>query len=94
VPEIDFPGHLTALLVAYPQYAAGEPPQEVATYWGVFENVLADTPEAIRFVKNILDEICEIFPSHYIHLGGDEVPLDNYQGDKGAPKKILEDLGT
>lgn len=92
VPEIDLPGHLTALLSAYPQYAAGEPPQEVATYWGVFENVLANTPEAIRFVKNILDEICEIFPSHYIHLGGDEVPLDNYQSDEGAPKKILEDL--
>lgn len=92
VPEIDLPGHLTALLSAYPQYAAGHPPQEVATYWGVFENALADTPEAIRFVKNILDEICEIFPSHYIHLGGDEVPLDNYQGDEGAPKKILEDL--
>jgi hexosaminidase len=93
VPEIDLPGHLTALLVAYPQYAAGHPPQEVTTYWGVFKNVLANTPEAIRFIKNILDEICEIFSSHYIHLGGDEVPLDNYGSNEKTPKKILEEAG-
>lgn len=92
VPEIDLPGHSTAPLSAYPQYAAGSAPQAPATYWGVFDNVLAYTPEALQFIKNILDEVIEIFPSQYIHLGGDEVPLTNYNNDKEIPHKILIEL--
>ena len=92
VPEIDLPGHLTALLSAYPQYAAGTAPTAPATYWGVFDNVLAHTPEALQFIKDILDEVMEIFDSQYIHLGGDEVPLTNYGGNKEIPHKILREL--
>jgi hexosaminidase len=92
VPEIDLPGHITALLSAYPQYATWPAPTAPATCWGVFDNVLAHTPEALQFIKNILDEVVEIFDSQYIHLGGDEVPLTHYAGNKEIPHKILYEL--
>jgi hexosaminidase len=92
VPEIDLPGHLTALLSAYPQYAAGPAPTAPATYWGIFDNVLAYTPEALQFIKNILDEVMDIFDSQYVHLGGDEVSLTYYSGGKETPHKILREL--
>lgn len=92
IPEIDIPGHVTAVLVAYPQYAAGTAPQTLATYWGVFDNVVDDRDEAIKFLKNIFDEVCEVFDSRYVHIGGDEVSLKNYKGDERRPKKILEEV--
>lgn len=92
VPEIDLPGHLTALLSAYPEYAAGTAPTAPATYWGVFDNVLASTPESLRFIKNVLDEVIDVFDSQYIHLGGDEVPLTHYAGNKEIPHNILREL--
>lgn len=92
VPEIDIPGHATAMLYAYPEYAAGEPPKEVATYWGVFPNVVSDNMESINFLKDIFSELIEIFSGEYIHIGGDEVPLKNYNGDIDRYKKILLEI--
>lgn len=92
VPEIDIPGHATAILYAYPEYSAGEPPKEVATYWGVFENVIADNEKSINFLKDIFDEIIDIFDGEYVHIGGDEVPLKNYNGDINKYKNILREI--
>ena len=92
VPEIDIPGHVTAILYAYPEYSAGEAPKEVATYWGVFENVITDNEKSINFLKDIFDEIIDIFDGEYIHIGGDEVPLKNYNGDINKYKHILREV--
>lgn len=92
VPEIDLPGHATALLAAYPEYSAGKAPQEVATYWGVFDNVVRDDEKTISFLKDIFDELCTVFDGPYVHIGGDEVPLANYRGDAERPKHVLREV--
>lgn len=80
VPEIEMPGHATALLAAYPELACNKKQNiETATYWGIFDDIICPTDEAIAFMKNVLDEVCDIFPSKYIHIGGDEVPKTNWK---------------
>ena len=75
IPEIDLPGHMQAALTAYPELGCTGGPYEVWTQWGVSENVLcAGNDKTIQFVKDVLAEIVEIFPSEYIHVGGDECP--------------------
>ena len=75
VPEIDLPGHMQAALSAYPEFGCTGGPYEVWTQWGVSDNVLcAGNDKAIQFVRDVLAEIVEIFPSEYIHVGGDECP--------------------
>jgi hexosaminidase len=81
VPEIDIPGHATALLVAYPEYSLGEPPLEVATEWGIFKNVIKDCQESRVFLKDIFREVMDVFDGPYIHLGGDEVSVSGYNKD-------------
>lgn len=81
VPEIDIPGHSTAILASYPKYSAGRPPIETATYWGKFDAGISNTEESIKFLKNIFDEVIEIFNPKYIHIGGDEVNLRNYTSE-------------
>ncbi|MDQ5957335.1 MAG: Beta-N-acetylhexosaminidase [Patescibacteria group bacterium] len=92
VPEIDMPGHATAILFAYPEYSAGEAPKGVATYWGVFSNVIANNEKSINFLKDIFDEIIDIFDGEYVHIGGDEVPLKNYNGNIEHYKNILKEI--
>ena len=75
IPEIDLPGHMQAALTAYPELGCTGGPYEVWTQWGVSDNVLcAGNDQTIQFVKDVLAEIVEIFPSEYIHVGGDECP--------------------
>ena len=74
VPEIEMPGHSRAALAAYPELACEPGPYEVATTWGIFEEVLCPTEYTIRFMENVLREVIELFPGPYVHLGGDEVP--------------------
>lgn len=81
VPEIDIPGHATALLSAYPEYAYSKAPTEVATYWGVFDNVLANNERTLEFINIIFDELMEVFDSKYIHIGGDEVSVAGYDSE-------------
>lgn len=81
VPEIDLPGHMTALLAAYPEYAHADQPKEVATYWGVFDNVLRADIKTFNFIKDIFDELLDVFDSKYIHIGGDEVHVNDYDKD-------------
>ncbi len=88
IPEIDIPGHATAALVAYPQFAAYKAPKSVATYWGIFENVFSPSKEALEFLCDILGEVSKVFSSKYIHIGGDEVPAKNYKKDIIAQRLV------
>jgi hexosaminidase len=75
IPEIDMPGHMVAALAAYPELGCTGGPYDVWTIWGVSEDLLcAGNDQTIQFCKDILDEIVEIFPYEYIHIGGDECP--------------------
>ncbi len=75
IPEIDMPGHMLGALAAYPELGCTGGPYKVAETWGVFPDILcAGNPKTYEFVNNVLDEIIDIFPSKYIHLGGDEAP--------------------
>ena len=84
IPEIDLPGHMQAALAAYPELGCTGGPYEVWRMWGVSDNVLcAGNDKTIQFIKDVLAEIIEIFPSEYIHVGGDECPKDKW---KTCPK--------
>ena len=84
IPEIDMPGHFSAAMAAYPEYScdpAGA--HRVECSGGVFTDVLnVANPKAVRFVKDILDELMEIFPSENIHIGGDECPTTAWERNK------------
>lgn len=80
VPEIDFPGHMQAALAAYPDMGCTGGPYEVWQKWGVSDNVLcAGNDKTLTFIDNVLKEITQLFPSKYIHVGGDECPKTQWQ---------------
>ena len=82
IPEIEMPGHASAALASYPELGCrgAEYPYKVQTTWGVFPEVFcAGNPETVTFLEKVLDEICDIFPSEYIHIGGDEAPRDEWE---------------
>ena len=84
LPEIDLPGHMLAALAAYPSLGCTGGPYEVAQDWGVFDDVLCmGNDSVITFLQDVLSEIMEIFPSKYIHIGGDEAPRTRW---KSCPK--------
>lgn len=73
IPEIDMPGHMMGALACYPDLGCTGGPYKVWEQWGVADDVLcAGNPKALTFVKNVLKEILDIFPSEYVHIGGDE----------------------
>ncbi len=75
IPEIDFPGHSTAILASYPELSCIGGPFEVSTRFGIHKEVLCVGKEKVfEFVQNVLNEVMNIFPSEIIHIGGDEVP--------------------
>ena len=91
IPEIDFPGHMMAALTGYPEYGCTGGPYEVATSWGVHDEVLcAGNEESYTFLENILIEVMEMFPSEYIHIGGDEVPKLRWKECSKCQAKIKE----
>lgn len=74
VPEIELPGHAMAALAAYPQLSCTGGPFEVERGWGVFDDVFCPKEQTFDFFKNVLNEVMDLFPSEYIHIGGDECP--------------------
>ena len=75
IPELDLPGHMLGALASYPWLGCTGGPYQVWTRWGVCDQVLCVGKEStFEFLFNVLDEICELFPSEYIHIGGDECP--------------------
>lgn len=75
VPEVDMPGHMMAALAAYPELGCTGGPYKTGEYWGVYPDILcAGNEKTYAFVKAVLDHVCDLFPSKYIHIGGDESP--------------------
>ncbi len=80
IPEIDMPGHTTAIVSTYPELSCKGEQIPLETTGGIFRNILcAGKEEVFDFCFGILDEVCELFPSEYIHIGGDEAPKDRWK---------------
>lgn len=80
VPEIEMPGHALAALTAYPYLGCTGGPYEVATTWGVFDDVFCAGKETtFQFLQDVIDEITPLFPGKYIHIGGDECPKTKWE---------------
>lgn len=80
IPEIDLPGHMMAALASYPELGCTGGPYEVATSWGIKPDVLCvGNEKTFEFLEDVFDEVMELFPSEYIHVGGDEVPRDRWR---------------
>jgi len=88
VPEIEMPGHAMAALAAYPQYSCTGGPFEVAQKWGVFDDVFCPTDETFAFLERVLDEVCDLFPGQYIHIGGDECPKTRWEQCQRCQKRM------
>jgi len=81
VPEINIPGHTGALLAAYPQYGVNGEIVEVSGQWGISNHLLRPFPETFEFLRELFTEVSSVFPSEYIHVGGDESLIDNWLKD-------------
>ncbi len=91
IPEIDMPGHMEAALAAYPELGCTGGPYEVEDDWGVFDDILcAGKEQTFSFIEGVLDELMDIFPSEYIHIGGDEAPRTRWQACPLCQARIKE----
>ncbi|MEO6905599.1 MAG: beta-N-acetylhexosaminidase [Ginsengibacter sp.] len=95
IPEIELPGHASAAIAAYPQlscfpeestkvsprtpWAGSRDGKQVQQTWGVFEDIFCPSEYTFKFLENVLDEVMALFPSKYIHIGGDEAPKTNWK---------------
>lgn len=91
IPEIDLPGHMQAALACYPELGCTGGPYEVWQRWGVSDDVLcAGNEKAMLFVEDVLNEVMDLFPSEYIHIGGDECPKVRWEQCPKCQAKIKE----
>ncbi len=88
VPEIEMPGHAQAAIAAYPELGNTGEKLEVATTWGVIENVFNVKDSTIDFLKDVIDEVIDLFPSQFIHIGGDECPKTQWKQSAYAQEKM------
>ncbi|WPU92909.1 family 20 glycosylhydrolase [Mucilaginibacter sabulilitoris] len=92
IPEIEMPGHALAALSAYPQLGCTGGPYKAATFWGIFDDVYcAGNEETFTFLQNVLDEVLPLFPSKYIHIGGDECPKTKWKTCPKCQKRIKDE---
>lgn len=106
IPEIEMPGHASAAIAAYPElscfpqedtkfpaktvWAGTTKGKQVQQTWGVFDDIFAPTEYTFKFLENVLDEVMALFPSKYIHIGGDEAPKTNWKRSEFAQQLIKE----
>ena len=89
IPEIDMPGHMLGALAAYPELGCTGGPYQVSGNWGVFDDILcAGNEKTYQFIQDVMDELMDIFPSKYIHLGGDEAPKTRWTTCEKCQGKI------
>ncbi|TWU20749.1 beta-N-acetylhexosaminidase [Bythopirellula polymerisocia] len=91
VPEIDMPGHMVAAIAAYPEIGNDDIPDyspEVSASWGTKSYILSPKEETFNWIDDVLAEVCELFPSTYIHIGGDEAPKDQWKESAFAQSVI------
>jgi hexosaminidase len=84
MPEIEMPGHCVAALAAYPELACTPGPFAVETRFGVFDDVFCPTERTFTFLEDVLTEVMDLFPSRYVHVGGDEVPKARWKASASA----------
>ena len=92
IPEIELPGHAQAAIAAYPELGCLDKPLEVATKWGISPNVYCPSEQTFRFLEDVLTEVMELFPSEYIHIGGDECPKEQWKTSAFC-QQIIRDNG-
>ena len=106
IPEIELPGHSSAAIAAYPQlscfpneptkvlpstpWAGSREGKQVQQTWGVFEDVFCPSEYTFKFLENVLDEVIQLFPSKYIHIGGDECPKGSWKRSAFCQQLIKE----
>ncbi len=91
IPEVDMPGHMMAALASYPELGCTGGPYEIPVRFGVFTDVLCGgNDKTLQFAKDVLEEIMDIFPSKYIHIGGDECPKDEWKKCPKCQAKIRQ----
>lgn len=91
IPEIDLPGHMQSALHVYPELGCTGGPYDVWPHWGVSEDVLcAGNPATMDFLKTVLGELCDVFPSKFIHIGGDECPKVRWRNCPKCQAKARE----
>ena len=94
VPEVELPGHTLAVLSVYPELGCTGGPYKIYPFFpyrGIEKDVLcAGNPKTMEFIKKTLDDLCEIFPSEYIHIGGDESPRDRWKECPKCQAKMKE----
>jgi hexosaminidase len=88
VPEIEMPGHARAAIAAYPELGNTGKTVEVATTWGVFNEVFNTEDRTLAFLQDVLTEVLALFPSKFIHLGGDECVKTEWKASPGAQARI------
>jgi len=84
LPEIDMPGHMVAAIAAYPQLGNSAQQREVRSWWGISKHVLNLEAGTLAFCTDVLDEVLDIFPWTYVHVGGDECPTAEWESSESA----------
>jgi len=91
VPELDMPGHATAAIVAYPELGVTDhPPSAVPSDWGVYPNLYNVEDSTFTFLDNVLDEVMALFPSEYLHVGGDEAVKDQWKASPRVQERMRQ----
>ena len=93
IPEIELPGHALAAIASYPELSCTpDSTYEVCKLWGVFDQVFCPTDTFFQFMEGVMDEVVELFPSAYIHIGGDECPKTSWEQCAHC-QKLIRELG-
>lgn len=90
VPEIDMPGHMQAAISAYPELGCTDMTLKPLCHWGVSQHILNVEDSTIDFVKDVMDEVMDLFPGDYIHIGGDEAAKYEWQEQRRVQDRMVE----
>jgi hexosaminidase len=92
IPEIELPGHSSAAIAAYPALSCTHESIQVENEWGVFKDIYCAGDEyTFEFLENVLSEVCELFPSPYIHIGGDEAPKFRWEQCEKCQRRLQQE---
>lgn len=91
IPEIEMPGHCSAALASYPWLGCSGGPYNVKTAWGIYKDIYCPTDSTFHFLEDVLTEVMALFPGHYIHIGGDEVPKDSWHNSVFCQQLMKEE---
>tara|TARA_S200000501_G_scaffold243375_1_gene227885 strand:+ start:3554 stop:5350 length:1797 start_codon:yes stop_codon:yes gene_type:complete len=92
IPEVDMPGHTSALIASYPEFGTSKKKVEVKRIWGVHEEILKPTEKTFSFIKDLIMELKVMFPSEYFHIGGDEAKKTQWENSSEI-QELMKNLG-